>query len=64
MTDIHQLLSGPAEAEGVARLAELWPNLRARFDWACTTRARELADALVRPIVGEVNLRQQAEISD
>ena len=64
VTDIHRLLVGPAEAEGVARLAELWPNLRAGFDWACTTGDRELADALVRPIVGEVNLRQQTEISD
>ena len=49
VTDIHRLLVGPAEAEGVARLAELWPNLRAGFDWACTTGDRELADALVRP---------------
>ena len=64
VTHIHRLLVGPAEAEGVARLAELWPNLRAGFDWACATGDRELADALVRPIVGEVNLRQQTEISD
>ena len=64
VTDIHRLLVGPAEAEGVARLAELWPNLRAGFDWACATGDRELADALVRPVVGEVNLRQQTEISD
>jgi hypothetical protein len=26
----------PAEIEGVARLGQLWPNLRAAFDWACT----------------------------
>ena len=58
------MLTGPAETEGVARLAELWPNLRAGFDWACATGDRGLADALVRPIVGEVNLRQQTEISD
>jgi hypothetical protein len=61
---IHRLLIGPAEAEGVARLAELWSNLRAGVDWACGTGDRELADALVRPVVGEVNLRQQTEISD
>jgi predicted ATPase/DNA-binding SARP family transcriptional activator len=61
---IHLLLVGPSEAEGVVRLSELWPNLRAGVDWACGTGDRELADALVRPIVGEVNLRQQAEISD
>ena len=64
VTHIHRLLVGPAEAEGVTRLAELWPNLRAGFDWACTTGDRELAGALIRPIVGEVNLRQQTEISD
>ena len=61
---IHQMLTGPDEAEGVGRLAELWPNLRAGFDWACVTGDRVLADALVRPVVGEVNLRQQTEISD
>jgi len=61
---IHRLLIGPAEAEGVARLAELWPNLRVGFDWACATGDHELADALVRPVVGEVNLRQHTEISD
>ena len=64
VTRIHQLLVSPAEAEGVGRLGELWPNLRAGFDWACATGDRELADALVRPVVGEVNLRQQTEISD
>ncbi|HEY5879066.1 MAG TPA: hypothetical protein VIU11_09150, partial [Nakamurella sp.] len=64
VTGIHRLLVGPAEAEGVARLAELWPNLRAGFDWACGTGDRALADALVRPVVGEVNLRQQTEIGD
>ena len=52
------------QAEGVARLAELWPNRRAGFDWACATGDRELADALFRPVVGEVNFRQQTEISD
>jgi len=64
VTRIHRLLVSPAEAEGVVRLAELWPNLRAGFDWACATGDRELADALVRPVVAEVNLRQQTEISD
>ena len=61
---IHRLLIGPSEAEGVARLGELLPNLRSGFDWACAAGGRELADALVRPVVGEINLRQQTEISD
>lgn len=64
VTRIHHLLVGPAEVDGVARLTELWPNLRAGFDWACATGDRELAGALVRPIAGEVNLRRQTEISD
>ena len=42
-----QLLAGPAEIEGVARLDELWPNLRAAVDWACATDDRRLARALV-----------------
>lgn len=64
VTGIHQLLVGPAEVDGVARLAQLWPNLRAAFDWACTTGDRELAGALVRPVATEVNLRRQIEICD
>lgn len=51
-------------AHGLARLAQLWPNLRAAVAWACTSRDVELADALVRPIVVEVDLRRQAEIGD
>ncbi len=61
---IHDLLTGPGEIEGVARLAELWPNLRTAVGWACTTGDLALADALVRPIAPEVNLRRQAEIGD
>ncbi len=64
VTDIHQLLVGPAEIEGVARLGQLWPNLRAAFDWACTPGSRQLAAALVRPVAAELNLRQQVEIRD
>ncbi|WP_205745848.1 BTAD domain-containing putative transcriptional regulator [Egibacter rhizosphaerae] len=61
---IQQLLTGHGEVEGVAQLAELWSNLRAAFDWACTTGDVQLADALVRPVAPEVNLRRQAEIGD
>ena len=64
VTDIHHLLVGPAEIEGVARLGQLWPNLRAAFDWACTPRTRQLAAALVRPVAAELNLRKQSEIRD
>lgn len=61
---IHRLLASPAEADGVARLNELWPNLRAAVDWACATGDRHLAYALVRPVVAEVAFRSRAEIGD
>ncbi len=61
---IHVLLTGPGEVEGVARLAELWSDLRAAVDWACQTGDAVLADELVRPVAPEVNLRRQAEIGD
>jgi predicted ATPase/DNA-binding SARP family transcriptional activator len=61
---IHGLLAGPGEVEGVARLGQVWPNLRAAVDWACTGGDAALADALVRPIAPEVTLRRQAEIGD
>ena len=53
-----------AEIEGVARLGQLWPNLRAAVDWACTPDSWQLAAALVRPVAAELNLRQQTEIRD
>ena len=61
---IGALLAGPGEIAGVARLAELWPNLRAAVDWACASADLALADALVRPIAVEVDVRRQAEIGD
>lgn len=61
---IHRLLAGWGEIEGVAQLAELWPNLREAFDWACDTRDRGLARALVRPILSEIILRSRHEIGD
>jgi predicted ATPase/DNA-binding SARP family transcriptional activator len=64
VTGISRLLAGQGEIEGVARLGELWPNLRAAFDWACATRDRELAHALVRPIAPEIYLRSQNEVGD
>ena len=50
VTRIGEQLAGPAEIEGVARLGELWPNLRAAVDWACATGDRHLARDLVRPV--------------
>ncbi len=64
VTRIRQLLEGPAEIEGAARLEELWPNLRAAVEWACATGDRRLAHALVAPIATEVYLRSRTEIGD
>ncbi len=64
VTQIHELLAGPAEIEGVARLDELWPNLRAAIDWACTRNDRRLARALVAPVATEIYMRSRNEIGD
>ncbi|HSK90658.1 MAG TPA: BTAD domain-containing putative transcriptional regulator [Euzebyales bacterium] len=64
VTRIHQLLTGPAEIEGVARLGELWADLRTAFEWTCAGRDRKLASALVRPVATEVSLRSRHEIGD
>jgi predicted ATPase/DNA-binding SARP family transcriptional activator len=64
VTRIGELLAGPSELEGVARLEELWPNLRAAFGRACAAGDRGLAQALVRPIAPEVLLRSRHEIGD
>lgn len=64
VTHIRELLAGPAEIEGVARLDELWPNLRAAVDWACATGDRRLARGLVGPVAPEVYLRSRSEIGD
>jgi hypothetical protein len=61
---IGRQLAGHDEIEGATRLDELWPNLRAAIDWACTTGDRRLAHALLRPIVTEVYVRSRSEIGD
>jgi hypothetical protein len=61
---IHDLLAGAAEIEGVARLSELWPNLRAAVEWACSRRDGERARALVAPVAAEVLVRSQTEIAE
>jgi predicted ATPase/DNA-binding SARP family transcriptional activator len=62
--EIRGLLRGQGEIEGVARLAELWPNLRASVAWACRAGQPRLADALVRPVATEITLRGLQEIGD
>jgi predicted ATPase/DNA-binding SARP family transcriptional activator len=55
-------LAGPAEIEAVARLNELWPNLRAAVEWGCARGNRRLVHDLIRPVVTEVYVRSQSEI--
>ena len=64
VTHIRELLAGPAEIEGVARLDELWPNLRAAVDWACATDDRRLARRTRRSGRGRGLLRSRSEIGD
>lgn len=65
VNNIEELLAGRAEIEGSTRLAELWPNVRAAVDWACTVGDLRLATALVRPIAMQAFLRRNyGEIGD
>ena len=64
VTGIHGLLAGWGEIEGVAKLSELWPNLRSAFDWACETDRRALARDLMTPILSEIVVRASIEIGD
>ncbi len=64
VTRIGRLLAGPDELAGVGRLAAVWPNVRAAVDHACAAGDHLLADALLRPIVGEIILRSHIEIGD
>lgn len=64
VTGLGGLLTGPGEPEGVARLHELWPNLRGAVAWACSAGDPRLADALVRPVATELALRGRQEIGD
>ena len=55
---LGELLGSHGEVEGAARLTELWPNLRAAVDWACTTGEHNVATGLVRPIAAQGFLRR------
>ena len=61
---IHDLLAGHGEVEGVGRLSELLPNLRAAVEWACGRGDAPRARALVAPVAAEVLVRSQTEISE
>ncbi len=61
---VHTRIAGLDEVAGVARLREIWPNLRAAVDRALDAGIPERAAALVEPIAGEVLLRSAGEIGD
>ncbi|MFQ5558647.1 MAG: hypothetical protein ACE5GB_14225 [Acidimicrobiales bacterium] len=50
VTRIGTLLAGNDEIEGAARLAELWPNVRAAVDWGFTVEDRGFVRDLLIPI--------------
>lgn len=62
VTEIRTLLSGKRESEGVTRLNELWPNLRAAFSWAHAVEDGGLARRLLEPIATEIYVRNRNEI--
>ena len=61
---IGRHLTGWDEIEAVARLEEIWPNLRTAFDRACEDGDHRLGRELVRPVLGEIVLRSQSELGD
>ncbi|MGI9607728.1 MAG: AfsR/SARP family transcriptional regulator [Acidimicrobiales bacterium] len=63
ITDIGSMLLSQNELEAVARLEAIWPDVRGAVDFACASDDHALAQALVRPVVGEPLLRSQGEIS-
>lgn len=62
VTSLHDQLTGPAEVQGVARLDELWPNLRVAVDRAFACGDYRLAHDLFRPICTEAARRHRHEI--
>lgn len=61
---VHDRLAGWDEREGVARLSELWPDVRSAFDWACTTGRLDLAGDLLVPLISEIVVRSANELGD
>lgn len=62
--EAERLLSGHDEIVGVGRLQELWPNLRAAFEWACAQADDDLAFQLLQPVGPEISLRSRSEVWD
>ena len=55
---LGEMLMSSREVEGAARLAELWPNLRAAVDWATSAQDHELLTDLLRPVALQAFIRR------
>ncbi len=65
VTRLGGLLVSNDEIEGAARLAELWPNVRAAVHWALAVEDRDLTTELLRPIALQMFVRRGlGEIAD
>lgn len=65
IVEISELLGGRDEIVGAARLDELWPNVRAAFDWAVAQDDVDLALAIVGPLAPQSFVRRgMGEVSD
>ena len=55
---LGDMLMSNSEVEGAARLAELWPNLRAAVDWATAADDHRLLTDLLRPVALQAFIRR------
>ena len=60
----RSLLASVDEIEGVARLDELWPNLRAAVSFAVSIGDGPMARSLIEPIMAESYLRARGELGE
>ena len=60
---VGELLAGRDEIVGVARLDELWANVRAAQTWACEQRHADLAASFLKPIALELYWRGRSELT-
>ncbi len=65
IVEISELLGGRDEIVGAARLDELWPNVRAAFEWSVAQGDLELAVAIVGPLAPQSFVRRgMGEVED